>query len=517
MKFKRLVAALLSATLMISLAACSGNEKPAESQTREGTTAEAIHVNLAESWGFEYFYTIITPDVSSSTGYDITYYLTSFYDTLVTYNENNELVGSLAEDWSMSDDGKVYTFHIKEGIKFSDGSDLTAEDVAKSLMAVPVNLGQYNGGYGRLSTIIESAEATDDYTVELRLTQPYYNTLRELCLANPFGIVSSEQLGEDLKAKDTFKTATYGTGPYMYEGDNDGQTWNFVRNPNYWGEEPEVDSFSIKNIPDNDAKILALKNGEIDFISGIKNVSAESYDEISQTEGFGAKIDEKALQTYYVGYNLNDTIFGDQVIREAISAAIDQDSLETMNHEAVEYIRGISVLKVFGQTVQSITKFNDAIKSYRKFALAYTMSCKKGMVAFNSVINSSFLVLVPTALIIGLVSSDLVCFTQSFLFYVIFSPACAVMLNKILYMTSYKMQAEESMRRIDMILTAKTQEETNQPKHPKSYDVVFEDPSTRNFHVRNGSPSSSDRSRTPVISGVESLLCVLLTVRTGLH
>ena len=116
-----------------------------------------------------------------------------------------------------------------------------------------------------------------------------------------------------------------------------------------------------------------------------------------------------------------------------------QDSLETMNHEAVEYIRGISVVKVFGQTVQSITKFNDAIKSYRKFALAYTMSCKKGMVAFNSVINSSFLVLVPTALIIGFVSSDLIGFMQSFLFYVIFSPACAVMLNKIMYMTSYKM------------------------------------------------------------------------------
>lgn len=71
-------------------------------------------------------------------------------------------------------------------------------------MAVPVNLGQYNGGYGRLSTIIESAEATGDYTVELRLTQPYYNTLRELCLANPFGIVSSEQLNDDLTAKDTF-------------------------------------------------------------------------------------------------------------------------------------------------------------------------------------------------------------------------------------------------------------------------------------------------------------------------
>ena len=151
-----------------------------------------------------------------------------------------------------------------------------------------------------------------------------------------------------------------------------------------------------------------------------------------------------------------------------------QDSLETMNHEAVEYIRGISVVKVFGQTVQSITKFNDAIKSYRKFALAYTMSCKKGMVAFNSVINSSFLVLVPTALIIGFVSNDLIGFMQSFLFYVIFSPACAVMLNKIMYMTSYKMQAEESMRRIDMILTAEPQVETSAPKHPKTYDVSFE-------------------------------------------
>ena len=328
MKFKRLAAALLSAAMVVSLAACSGNEEPAQSSsgTTETTETEAVHVNLAESWGFEYFYTIITPEVSSSQ-YDITYYLTSFYDTLVTYNENNELVGSLAEDWSMSEDGLVYTFQIREGVKFSDGSDLTAEDVAKSLMAVPVNLGQYNGGYGRLSTIIESVEATGDYTVELRLTQPYYNTLRELCLANPFGIVSSEQLNDDLTAKDTFRTATYGTGPYMYEGDNDGQTWNFVRNPNYWGETPEVDSFSIKSIPDNDAKILALKNGEVDFISGIKNVSAESYDEISQTEGFGAKIDDKALQTYYVGYNLNDTVFGDSVIRKAIASAIDKDAV----------------------------------------------------------------------------------------------------------------------------------------------------------------------------------------------
>lgn len=186
---------------------------------------------------------------------------------------------------------------------------------------------------------------------------------------------------------------------------------------------------------------------------------------------FDWRIGVPLLLLFGIGFFLQKSLMGKEGMKLMQTY---QDSLETMNHEAVEYIRGISVLKVFGQTVQSITKFNEAIKSYRKFALAYTMSCKKGMVAFNSVINSSFLVLVPTALIIGLVSSDLVGFTQSFLFYVIFSPACAVMLNKILYMTSYKMQAEESMRRIDMILNAEPQEETAQPKRPASYDISFE-------------------------------------------
>ena len=140
--------------------------------------------------------------------------------------------------------------------------------------------------------------------------------------------MSSEQFNDDLTAKqESFRSATYGTGPYMYAGDNDGQTWNFVRNPNYWGEAPEVDSFSIKYIPDNDAKILAMQNGEVDFLSGIKNVSAESYAQMEQTDGYGAQVDEKSLQTYYVGYNLSSEIFGDQVVREAISSAIDKDAV----------------------------------------------------------------------------------------------------------------------------------------------------------------------------------------------
>ncbi|EMS73292.1 nickel ABC transporter substrate-binding protein [Ruminiclostridium cellobioparum] len=331
MKIKKIITLLIAAIMVFTLGACgktsnsNAGEKEANSESNNDT-AKAIHINLPESWKFESFYTIITP-ANSSSGYGITYYLTSFYDTLVQYDENGKLTGSLAEKWSVSEDGKVYTFNIRKGIKFSDGSDLTAEDVAKSLKASPVNLGQYNGSYGKLSTIIQDVKATDDHTVELYLTQPYYSTLRDLCLANPFGIVSGEQLNDDLTVKGSFSTATYGTGPYMYQGDGDGQTYNFVKNPYYWGEAPQVDSFSIKVLADNDAKILALKNGEIDFISGISKISSESYEEMKNSGSFGAKADDNATQTYYIGYNLSDTVFGDKTVREAISMAIDKQNI----------------------------------------------------------------------------------------------------------------------------------------------------------------------------------------------
>lgn len=151
-----------------------------------------------------------------------------------------------------------------------------------------------------------------------------------------------------------------------------------------------------------------------------------------------------------------------------------QDSLETMNHEAVEYIRGISVVKVFGQTVQSFTKFNKAIKDYSDNAMAFTMACRTGMVAFTAVINSPFLVLIPAAVLSGVFSDNMVHFTENFLFYLIFTPACGVMLNKIMYMSNYKMQAQESMRRIDMILNAEQQSETEKPKQKTGNDIVFE-------------------------------------------
>lgn len=187
---------------------------------------------------------------------------------------------------------------------------------------------------------------------------------------------------------------------------------------------------------------------------------------------FDWRIGVPLLLLLALGFFLQSALMGKESRRFMMTY---QDALETMNHEAVEYVRGIAVIKVFGQTVQAFRKFNDAIARYRDNALAYTMSCKRGMVAFNAVINSSFLVLVPAALIIGVQATDLAGFMQDFLFYVIFTPACAVMLNKIMYMTSYKMQAEEAMRRIDTILHTAPQPEPVRPQHAHDNTIAFED------------------------------------------
>ena len=321
MKLKSLAALMMAGVMVLGLCACNST-----TPDTSGSDSTPVSITTTESWDFSTgFYPAMSPATSNGT-YGFTYYARNCYDTLVV-RENGEFKAGLAETWDISDDGLTYTFHLKEGVKFSDGADLNAEAVKTSLEAAFSNLGAYIASFGKIGTLTESIEVVDEHTVAIHLTTPYYGVLNDLAMCNPMGIVSPNAFNEDLTTKEELLTQTMGTGPYMYAGDNDGQTWNFVRNPNYWGEAPEVDSFSIKYIPDNDAKILAMQNGEVDFLSGIKNVSAESYAQMEQTDGFGAQADEKSLQTYYVGYNLSSEIFGDQVVREAISSAIDKDAV----------------------------------------------------------------------------------------------------------------------------------------------------------------------------------------------
>jgi nickel transport system substrate-binding protein len=308
--------------LLSLLTACknSGDDAPTD---EPGTSVTEL--TFSESWDFSSgFYPVLTPENSTNTG--PMSYASNFYETLVNY-ENGNFVPGLAESWEVSDDGTVYTFKLLEGVKFSDGEDFNAAALKKSMDVVPQNLGVYNGSYGVLSTLISEIVIVDDYTVELRITQPYYGVLKDLAVINPMGIVSPAMLEADGSPGEAFKTGTYGTGPYMYAGDGDGTTYAFVRNPYYSREQPDLDKFYVKVIPDNSAKLLALKSGEIDAIVNSDSLSYDGYFEMQSASGFEAALSPQESNTRFLVFNLNHTPFDDISVRAALARAIDKSAI----------------------------------------------------------------------------------------------------------------------------------------------------------------------------------------------
>lgn len=317
MKLRKVMAALLAAAMCMSI--------PVTGYGAEEAGA-GKNVVLTEIWDFSSgFYPVMTPGTASN--YGSIYWSKNFYNTLVSYDENGEIVGELADSWEVSEDGMTYTFHLREGVKFSDGTDLTSAAVRTSFEAAVQNLGDYNGSYGRLTTLLASIDTPDDATVVLNLSQPYYAALNDLTMSCPLSVVNPAGLNEDLTMKEELVSMTMGTGPYMYNGDCDGSTYTFVRNPYYWGDEPDADSFQVKVIEDAEARVLALRSGEIDGILGSSRLTYDAYAELSGDASFGAAVDDNASMTRYLGLNLGKAPFDDVKVRQAVAYAIDQDTL----------------------------------------------------------------------------------------------------------------------------------------------------------------------------------------------
>ena len=129
-----------------------------------------------------------------------------------------------------------------------------------------------------------------------------------------------------------------------------------------------------------------------------------------------------------------------------------QNASEEMNKEAVEYVRGIPVVKVFQQTVYSFKSFYRSIMNYRENVTAFALSCQWPMSIFSLLVNASFVLLVPFGLFIFGSTADYTDFLVDWLFYILFTPACAMMINKIMYITTFKLMAEDAVSRIDALL-----------------------------------------------------------------
>ena len=152
-----------------------------------------------------------------------------------------------------------------------------------------------------------------------------------------------------------------------------------------------------------------------------------------------------------------------------------QDALENMNNAAVEYVRGVSVVKAFNQTIFSFRKFYETIKNYGDFALAYTKSFKAPYVLFMVILHNIYVFLIPLIIWLSGGVADYTRFALSAIFYLIFSLAMPGSFLKILYVSQMGRQIADGVDRMDKVLSEPPLRETAFPKTTGSYSIAFED------------------------------------------
>ncbi|HEX2241176.1 MAG TPA: ABC transporter substrate-binding protein [Actinomycetota bacterium] len=266
-----------------------------------------------------------------------------------------ELEPALAESWEISDDGLEYTFNLRDGVKFHDGTDFNADAVCFNFERWYNFKGSFQNesasyyyqtvfGYGGFANKPGSpensnyagCEATDDLTVVLRVKNASTSllgalTLPSLTIASPAALQEFDADAGKVDAEGIFRpTGTFatehpiGTGAYKFEEWVRGDHLTLVRNEDYWGEFPgNVETLIFKPIPDPAARLQALQTGEI---QGYDLVDPQDYETITGDENLQL-LNRPAFNVGYVGFNQAQEPLDDIAVRQAIAHAINRQEV----------------------------------------------------------------------------------------------------------------------------------------------------------------------------------------------
>lgn len=244
-------------------------------------------------------------------------------DGLMTYDREGKRLPRLATKWETSDDGKTYTFTLREGVKWSDGEPFSADDVVFTLNT----FGKYNTYLTKLMPLVEEASAPDAKTFVLKLKQPLTATL-DLFDKEVFPLMAKHVYdGQDVTTHPA-NIAPVGLGPFKFESWQSGQSITFVRNDNYWEEgKPYADSVIFALIPNPQQRLNAIINGEINwFRPEVAQVHATQ--EAAQKGTFKVvQIVNNAPETSVVDFNLTRAPLNDIKVRQALFHAIDRERI----------------------------------------------------------------------------------------------------------------------------------------------------------------------------------------------
>ncbi len=301
------LAAVALAVTALTLSACSDTTEPAPSE------AAAVNPDATLTVGL-----VLEPenlDIRHTSGAALEQLLIdNVYQGLVTRSpdEANEIVGALASDWTVSDDGLTYTFTLEEGVTFHSGAELTADDVVTSFTEVQED--ESIQGHGDFAGV-ESITAADDATIEITLAEPDIDFL--FALTGRAGLVFEDGDDTDLN------TAANGTGPFLLEDWSQGASVTLVRNDEYWGDPAGVAEIVLQYIPDFTAGVNAALDGSVDVLTA---VDPELVGQLEDTGEFTVTVGETTDKATLAFNNLAEPL-DDVRVREALRLAIDHDAL----------------------------------------------------------------------------------------------------------------------------------------------------------------------------------------------
>ena len=243
--------------------------------------------------------------------------VTQLHETLVYPNAEGELVGVLAESWEVSEDDLTWTFKLREGVTFHDGTPFNADAVKFTFDRIMAE--ETESPRASAADAIASVEVVDEYTVAITTEAPYAPLLAQLSAYNL--AIISPKAGDVLNNE--YSEAPAGTGPFTLGEWTPGERLTLKRNEDYWGDKAASETIQIDVVPEDSARVLMLMSGETDVISNVPPVMVERLEGAPGVE----IINETGYRTIYVGMNIEMEPFDDIKVRQAVAHAIDTNAL----------------------------------------------------------------------------------------------------------------------------------------------------------------------------------------------
>jgi nickel transport system substrate-binding protein len=258
------------------------------------------------------------------------------YDRLVGYSGDGKIVPELAESWDISNDGLVYTFHLRPNVKFSDGTPFDSAAVVKNFDSIMANRERHS--WQEITNRIEKWEADGPLTFKLTLNAPYSPALYDLAAFRPYRFLSPAAFPDSGLTAEGIK-APIGTGPWKLVESAPNEFDLYERNELYWGKKPNSEKILIKVIPEPLTRAVAIETGEIDLILGHGQISYDAFDSFSKDNRYVTSV-SKPMATQTIAINTGKFPTDDKSVRLALQYVIDRDDIIKglfMNHQDPAY------------------------------------------------------------------------------------------------------------------------------------------------------------------------------------